>query len=75
MYVDKEDRDVISMCNENKRRSGITTTVGYFVPKEQAHRIVTDEAVSKRRWNGMDFAMVAMVIICLLVITVAELVG
>ncbi|MGM9626971.1 MAG: hypothetical protein ACI3V4_02605 [Faecousia sp.] len=75
MYVDKEDRDVISMCNENKRRSGITTTVGYFVPKERALQIVAEESARKRGGDGIGVAMMAMGTIAVIAMTVAALVG
>ena len=75
MYVDKEDRDVISMCNENKRRSGITTTVGYFVPKERALQIVAEESARKRGGDGIGVAMMAMGTITVIAMTVAALVG
>lgn len=63
MYVDKEDRDVMNMCHENRRRSRTTTTVGYFVPKEQAWRIAADEAAQKRRggdWQGIGFMILSV---------------
>lgn len=45
---DKADRDVIGMCNENRRRSKITTTIGYIVPQKEAHEMAVEKAVGNR---------------------------
>lgn len=50
--ISQEDRDVMTMCHENRRRSEMTTTIGYIVPKEQAERIAWEEAMKK---NGGDW--------------------
>lgn len=75
MYVDQEDRDVIGMCNEHKRRSKVTTTVGYFVPTEQAYRIAADEAAQKRGGDLQAVVMMAMGTLAVICMTVAVLVG
>lgn len=76
MYVDKEDRDVIGMCNENKRRSELTTTIGYIATQEQAMEYATIKAAQKRR--GGDWENAAFIILTALTViaaTVAALAG
>lgn len=72
--IDKEDRDVIEMCNWNHRRSSVTTTVGYIVPVDQAWKIAADDAAHQhsRDLRGMAVMVIAtLVVIC---VTVAALV-
>lgn len=71
---DKQDADVIGMCNWNHRRSNITTTIGYIVPKEQAERIAYEAAQKK---NGRDWVgpvMMILGVIAVIAMTVAAIV-
>lgn len=75
MYVDKEDKDVICMCNENKRRSSLTTVVGYIATQEQAMEYAAIKAAQKRRggeWH--EFAIFAVSLFISVVILVYQLV-
>ena len=76
MYIDKEDRDVITMCNENKRRSSLTTVVGYLMPQKEAMEYAVSKAVQKRRGVGRhEFAIFAVSLFISVVILVIKLAG
>lgn len=60
--ISQEDRDVMDMCHENRRRSGITTTVGYIVTQEEAMEYAAIKAAQKRRggdWQNVGFMILA----------------
>ena len=53
--ISQEDRDVMNMCHENRRRSSLTTVVGYIATQEQAMEYAAIKAAKKRRggdWVG-----------------------
>ena len=56
---DKQDADVIEMCNWNHRRSSLTTTVGYIVPVDQAQSYAAYEAAQARNGRGIGSLILA----------------
>lgn len=74
--ISQEDRDVMNMCHENRRRSEITTTIGYFVPQQEAMEYAAIKAAQKRRggdWQNVGFMILATMAV--IVATVASLGG
>lgn len=69
---EKADLDVIRMCNEHKRRSDITTTIGYFVPKEEAMEYAAITSAQKRGEMGYKgitlMILVILAVICIPVV-------
>ena len=69
---EKADLDVIRMCNEHKRRSDITTTIGYIVPKEEAMEYAAITAAQKRGEMGYKgitlMILVILAVICIPVV-------
>jgi len=81
---DREDHDVISMCNNNPNRTGVRTYLGSIFTAEEARylmerdrRLALYEAAQKQRqerwWRGV--AMVAIAAIVMILVTVAALAG
>lgn len=70
---EKADMDVIRMCNEHKRRSDITTTIGYFVPKEEAMEYAAITSAQKRGemgYKGITLMILAILaVICIPVVS------
>ena len=69
---EKADMDVIRMCNEHKRRSDITTTIGYFVPQEEAMEYAAITSAKKRGgigYKGITLMLLSILaVICILVV-------
>lgn len=69
---EKADLDVIRMCNEHKRRSDITTTIGYIVPREEAMEYAAITSAQKRGeigYKGITLMILAiMSVICIPVV-------
>lgn len=63
---ERADRDVINMVRENRRRSGITRTVGVIVPLDEARKAVVGAAVS-------SFALMALALLVIVVVAVGVL--
>lgn len=71
---ERADYDVISMVNENRRRSGITRTVGVIVPLDEARKAVVGAAVRNRDTSGAgSFALTALALLVIVVVTVGVL--
>ena len=64
--IDKEDRDVIEMCNWNHRRSSVTTTVGYIVPVDQAWKIAADDAAQRHSGDLRGMAVICVTVAALI---------
>ena len=71
---DKQDADVIVMCNWNHRRSNITTTIGYIVPKEQAERIAYEEAMKKHGGDWVGSVVMILGTIAVIAMTLAAVI-
>lgn len=63
---EKADLDVIGMCNEHKRRSDITTTIGYIVPREEAMEYAAITSTKKR--GGMGYNGIAVMLLAILAV-------
>lgn len=72
--IDKEDRDVIEMCNWNHRRSSLTTTVGYIVPVNQAWKIAADDAAQRHSGDLRGMAVMVIATLAVICVTVAALI-
>lgn len=71
---ERADRDVIGMVNENRRRSGITRTVGVIVPLDEARKAVVGAAVSNRDTSGAgNLALMALALLVIVVVSVGVL--
>lgn len=72
--IDKEDRDVIEMCNWNHRRSNLTTPIGIIVPVDQAWKIAADDAVQQHSGDLRGVAVMVIATLAVICVTVAALV-
>lgn len=73
--ISQEDRDVMNMCHENRRRSSLTTVVGYIATKEQAMEYAAIKAAQKRRGaDSREFGIFAISLFISVVILVYQLV-
>lgn len=72
--ISQEDRDVMTMCHENRRRSEMTTTIGYIVPKEQAERIAYEAAQKEHGRDWVGPVMMILGVIAVIAMTVAAIV-
>lgn len=70
---DREDQDVISLVRENRRRSGITTHVGYLVTDDQMENFARDKA-GKRSYTPLLILSGILLIVTLAVSLAAVLV-
>lgn len=71
---ERADRDVINMVRENRRRSGITRTVGVIVPLDEARKAVVGAAVRNRDTSGAgSFALMALALLVIVVVSVGVL--
>ena len=76
MYIDQEDREVMAMCHEHRHTTGITTTIGYFVPQEEARQMAVEKAIRERkRGELISAAMTGIAMLALIAMTVAGLLG
>lgn len=76
---EKADLDVIRMCNEHKRRSDITTTIGYIIPQEEAMEYAAITSAKKRGGIGFkDISLICLAtlaVICIpIVILICEII-
>ena len=71
--IDKEDRDVIEMCNWNHRRSSLTTTVGYIVPQKEAQEMAVERAVRSKADGAGVLFLFAVKLFVLVAVTVVAL--
>lgn len=72
---EKADLDVIRMCNEHKRRSGITTTIGYIIPQEEAMEYAAITSAQKRGGIGVkDISLICLATLAVICIPVVILV-
>ena len=73
--ISQEDRDVMDMCHENRRRSGMTTVVGYIVPASQAEDFARFRAAEKHRDGGVaGTVMMAMGTLAVIALSIAALI-
>lgn len=63
---EKADFDVIRMCNEHKRRSDITTTIGYIVPREEAMEYAAIKSAHNR--GGIWYKGIAVMLLAILAV-------
>lgn len=70
---ERADYDVISMVNENRRRSGITRTVGVIVPVDEARRMVVSATRQKDDTGAGGLALMALALFVIVVVTVGVL--
>lgn len=72
--MSREDREVISMVAENRRRSQITRTVGYIVPEREAHEIAVQRArAAQNESDGISGIVLTMLAIGLILGLVAAI--
>lgn len=72
---EKADLDVIRMCNEHKRRSDITTTIGYTVPREEAMEYAAITSAQKRGEIGYKgITLMILAILAVICITIAAII-
>lgn len=75
MTISKEDMEVIGMFRENRRRSGMTTVVGYIVPASQAEDFARFRASEKHRDGGVaGTVMMAMGTLAVIAMSIAALI-
>lgn len=71
---ERADHDVISMVNENRRRSGITRTVGVIVPVDEARKMIVGAATRTNDNTGAgSLALMALALFVIVVVTVGVL--
>lgn len=61
---EREDQEVFSLVRQNRRRSGITETVGYIVPEKDVREFVAYRAGRQR---GGETLMIGIIALALLV--------
>lgn len=61
---DREDQEVFDLVRENRRRIGLTETVGYIVPEKDVREFAAYRAGRQR---GGEMLMVGMIALALLV--------
>lgn len=70
---EREDMDVISMVQENRRRQSITKTVGYIVTREEAQELAVRRAREESAGDGLGGVIlftVAMVMILMAAVSI-----
>lgn len=72
---EKADLDVIRMCNEHKRRSDITTTIGYIIPQDEAMEYAAITSAQKRGGIGFkDISLICLATLAVICIPVVILI-
>lgn len=71
---DRQNEDVFQIVHNNPRRRGVSRTIGYIVPQEQAEQFAAFEAIQQRsvRYGHITMFMALIVVIG---VTIAALVG
>lgn len=70
---ERADHEVISMVNENRRRSGLTRTVGVIVPVDEARRMVVTAVRPKDKNGAGSLALMALALLVIVVVSVSVL--
>lgn len=60
---ERQDQEVFSLVRENRRRSGITETVGYFVPEKDARDFAIYRAGKRRGGEILTVGMIALTLL------------